>query len=41
VYIVTYDRQQLRTNRVGQAALEGLKNRHDTRLMVELTEVAN
>src|SRR5690349_19330707 len=39
--IVTYVRQLMRTNRVDQAVFDALKNRHDARWMVELTEVAN
>jgi 4-carboxymuconolactone decarboxylase len=39
--IVTYVRQLMRTNRVDQATFDALKNRHDSRWMVELTEVAN
>ena len=39
--IVTYVRQLMRTNRVDQAVFDRLKNRHDPRWMVELTEVAN
>ena len=39
--VVTYVRQLLRTNRVDQATFDALKNRHDARWMVELTEVAN
>jgi 4-carboxymuconolactone decarboxylase len=39
--VVTYVRQLLRTNRVDQGLFDALKNRHDARWMVELTEVAN
>jgi 4-carboxymuconolactone decarboxylase len=39
--VVTYVRQLLRTNRVDQTVFDALKNRHDARWMVELTEVAN
>ena len=39
--IITYVRQLMRANRVDQAVFDALKNRHDARWMVELTEVAN
>jgi 4-carboxymuconolactone decarboxylase len=39
--VVTYVRQLMRTNRVDQRLFDALKERHDARWMVELTEVAN
>src|SRR5437763_2131688 len=39
--VVTYTRQLLRTNRVDQAVLDRLKNRHGVQWLVELTAAAN
>jgi hypothetical protein len=39
--IVTYTRQLMRTNRVDEAVLERLKNRHGVQWLVELTAAAN
>jgi len=39
--IVTYTRQLMRTNRVDQAVIDRLKNRHGEQWLVELTAAAN
>jgi 4-carboxymuconolactone decarboxylase len=39
--IITYTRQLMRTNRVDQAVLDRLKNRHGVQWLVELTAAAN
>jgi 4-carboxymuconolactone decarboxylase len=39
--VVTYTRQLMRTNRVDQAVLDRLKNRHGEQWLVELTAAAN
>jgi 4-carboxymuconolactone decarboxylase len=39
--IITYTRQLLRQNRVDQALVDGLKDRHGVRWLVELTAAAN
>jgi 4-carboxymuconolactone decarboxylase len=39
--IIAYTRQLMRTNRVDQALVDALKNRHDAKWLVELTGAAN
>ncbi|HZU88766.1 MAG TPA: hypothetical protein VE993_05870 [Stellaceae bacterium] len=39
--IILYTRQLMRTNRVDQALFDALKDRHDTRWLVELTAAIN